>query len=271
MDEVEAETRTGPGGMAVITKTGALFDLLAERGELSSSAIADEMGEPRSSIYRLLASLDNLGWVEPGSRRGTYRLGLKFIGLGSAVAHRLDVRRLALPVMEHLHTLTGETVFLCVRREWRAVCIERIDGARVQSLALRIGESLPLHAGAAPRTLLAFESEELWEQYIESDDLEVYTDSTPHQPATLVRKLESIRNDGVAVSDGDVTVGIAAVGAPIFDHRGQIAAALSISGLREVLLGDTLDASRLVTEAAADISANLGYLPAGRTHLHVSH
>ena len=68
---------------------------------------------------------------------------------------RFDERQAALPHMEHLHDMTGETVFLCVRRGLRAVCIERIEGSHVVSLALRLGGSLPLHAGAAPRALLA--------------------------------------------------------------------------------------------------------------------
>lgn len=266
MTEPATQTRPEPGGMAVITKAGALLDLLAARGALSPAAIADGLGEPRSSVYRLLASLENVGWVEPGPRRGSYRLGVKFIGLGSTVAHRLDVRRLAFPVMQRIHDATGETVFLCVRRDWQALCVERIDGARVQSLALRVGTSLPLHVGAAPRALLASEPTEVWQRYLDSGRLQHYTASTPADAAAVVRELRRTRADGVAVSDGDVTPGIAAVGAPVFDHRGYVTAALSISGVREVVLSERLDARGLVMNGAADISASLGYTPE-RTHL----
>ena len=71
--------------------------------------------------------------------------------LGAAVIERLDERQAALPVMERIHEATGETVFLLVRRGDDAVCIERLEGLRVQSLALRLGGSLPLHVGAGPR------------------------------------------------------------------------------------------------------------------------
>ena len=86
--------------------------------------------------------------------RGTYRLSLKLFDLGSTVLDRFDERASALPVMQRLHDETGPTVFLCVRRGLEAVCIERIDGARVTLLELRLGGSLPLHLGAAPRRLL---------------------------------------------------------------------------------------------------------------------
>ena len=87
--------------------------------------------------------------------------------LGAAVVERLDERQAALPVMERIHERVGETVFLLVRRGRNAVCIERLEGLRVQSLALRLGGSLPLHAGAGPRALLAWEPEAEWEEYVD--------------------------------------------------------------------------------------------------------
>src|SRR4051794_1216748 len=120
----------------VVTKAALLLDCL-ERAEdpadLSVAELAELMGEPRTSVYRLISTLDELGWIEPGSRRGTYRLGLKLFRLGGAVMRRFDVRQAALPTMEGIHEKTGETVYLCVRRGLEAVCIERIAGKRVEA------------------------------------------------------------------------------------------------------------------------------------------
>src|SRR5262249_61371491 len=93
--------------------------------------------------------------VEAGSRSGTYRLGWRLLRLGSAVIERLDERQAALPVMERIHEGTGETVFLCVRRGDDAVCIGRLDGLRVQSLALRLGGAVPDPLGSRPRAVPA--------------------------------------------------------------------------------------------------------------------
>lgn len=248
-------------GVLVLHKAGALLDCLAERGELSASELAEAIGEPRSSIYRLLNSLVQLEMVEQGSKRGAYCLGLKLLRLGSAVTARFDERTAALPVVERIHDETGETVFFCVRRDWEAVCIERLDGRRVQSLALQLGGSLPLHAGAASRTLLAFDSRELWEEYVAQGPLEALTPETPTGRDELFGLLEQTRSTGHAVSDSDVTVGIAAVGAPVFDHRGQLIAALSIAGVRPAILeGDAAGRMvELVTSGAREISAALGH------------
>lgn len=244
----------------VVTKAAALLDELAASGPLSAAELADEVGEPRSSVYRLLATLQQLELVEPGPRRGTFRLGIALLRLGDAVAAGFDEREAALPAMRRIHDETGETVFLCVRRDDEAVCIERLEGRRVQSLALRLGGSLPLHAGAAPRVLLAFEPRERWQEYLARRELERFTDNTPADAATLVAALEEIRDSALAVSDEDVTPGIAALGAPIFGHRGTIRAALSISGVRPAILGERFEAIReLIVSGATEISRNLGH------------
>jgi DNA-binding IclR family transcriptional regulator len=245
----------------VLRKVALILDRLAEEGEVSAARLADLTGEPRSTVYRLLTSMQALEYVEPGSRRGTYRLGLALLRLGSAVVSRFDERQAALPVMERVHEETGETVFLCIRRGHSAVCIERIDGRWVRSMALRLGGELPLHVGAAPRALLAAEPRELWEAYVEQEgELVAFTERTPTSRRALFRALETVRETGVAISDEDVVLGIAAVGATIRDHRGAVCAAISMSGPRPTILGDREAQSvELIAGAAAEISRALGH------------
>jgi DNA-binding IclR family transcriptional regulator len=247
----------------VIVKAGAVLDVLASKGETSAAELAERLGEPRSSVYRLLSSLQQLDLVDGGSQRGTYRLGLKLLRLGGAVQERLDVRVAAIPAMERIHDRTGETVFLCVRRGGDAVCVERLDGRRVTSLALRLGGSLPLHAGAAPRALLAFESRAQWNEYLASGPRTYPDGDAPLSADELIPLLESIRLEGLSISDEDVTPGIAAIGAPVFDHRGQVCAALSISGVRAAIVGEQGGQVReLIREGAAETSRALGHVEA---------
>jgi DNA-binding IclR family transcriptional regulator len=254
--------------VAVLGKAGAVLDCLVER-ELTPAELTARMGEPRSSVYRLIASLNELELIEPGVRKGTYRLGIKLLRLGGAVMASFDERRFARPIMEEIHEATGETVFLCLRRGFEAVCIDRIDGKRVQSLALKLGGALPLHAGAAPRTLLAYEPEALWRRYVDEESpLEAMTPTTPTAADDLFGLLQEVRRRGVSISDQDVTVGIAAVGAPIFGLDGQVRAALSTSGIRDAILGDQSQAVQLTIEGAAEISRQLGYRPTDRREAH---
>jgi len=250
----------GSGSVAVLAKAVGMLDHLAAEGEATPARLAELTVEPRSSVYRLLASLRELGLVEPGRRRGTYMLGLELFRLGQTVVTRFDERQAALPVMERIHADVGETIFLCVRRGRDAVCIERIDGARVNLLALGLGGSLPLHAGGAPRALLAFEPPEAWEEYVAQGELEAPTPRSPATREALLEELRRTRERGYAVSDEDVTPGVASVGAPVFDHTGAVRAALSVGGLRDAILGNGSRATELVLDGAAAISRSLGHV-----------
>jgi DNA-binding IclR family transcriptional regulator len=243
-----------------LAKAVHLLEQLAEEREATPRRLAELLEEPRTTTYRLLRSLEALDLVEPGSQPGSYRLGWKLMRLGAAVVERLDERQAALPVMERVHERVGETVFLLVRRGWDAVCIERLEGLRVQSLALRLGGSLPLHAGAGPRALLAWEPRAVWEEYVSAGNLAALTAKTPVSRAALFRELEATREQGYAVSDEDVTPGIASLGAPIFDYAGNVRAALSIGGLKSLVLGDDRDAFvELLVTGAREISNALGH------------
>jgi len=234
-----------------LAKAVFLLEQLAEEREATPRRLAELIDEPRTTTYRLLRSLEALDLVEPGTQPRSYRLGWKLMRLGAAVVERLDERQAALPVMERIHERVGETVFLLVRRGGNAVCIERLEGLRVQSLALRLGGSLPLHVGAGPRVLLAFEPESEWEHYAESE-------SVPHD--ALFRELAATRRRGYAISDEDVTPGIGSLGAPIFDYTGGVRAALSIGGMKSLVLGDERhEFVRLLVDGAHEISKTLGY------------
>jgi DNA-binding IclR family transcriptional regulator len=255
----KTSTPSVDGGIQVLQTPGGILQSLAGDPELSAAQLAERVGEPRSSVYRLLASLRSLGYVEPGARQGTFRLGLELLRLGNAVSSRFDERRAALPSMQHLWEETGETIFLCVRRGFDAVCIERLDGERVQTHELKLGTAQPLHLGAAPRALLAFEPKELWAQYVAKVELVAPTSKTIATIDGLLTSLVEIRANGYVISDEDVTLGIAAVGAPVFDHQGRVRASVSISGTKPLILGDAERSIAGIARCAREISAALGW------------
>lgn len=250
----------GFSGVEILSKAGAAIDALDERGMLSVSALAEAVGEPMSSTYRLLQSLIALRLVEPAPFRGMYRLGLSLLEVGSVLEDTLDARGVALPFMRELRTELDVAVLICYRRDLRAVCVERVDGHNVRLVSMQIGDSLPLHVGAAPRALLS------WlppgEQHAVLDELgavdRMLGFDVPPTPV-LRREIDDIRDRGYSRSDQDVTLGIASFGSPIFNHRGELVAAMSISGLRDVLIDREGAASAALIQATGDVSAALGF------------
>jgi DNA-binding IclR family transcriptional regulator len=252
------------GALQSVIKVFALIEVLIERGEAGAAELAELTAEPRSSVYRMLATLQQMDLVEPGSRRGLYRPGLALIRLGGAVLTRFDERRLTLPVLERLRAETRETVHLTLRRGFQAVFIERLLGERVHTLAISLGGVLPLHVGAAPRALLAFEPSSFWDDYFAHVRVEPMTPKAPATEAEVRASLVDIRRTGVATSDEDVVPGVATVGVPIFDHRGAPRAALAFNLLPEVLRADTARYVDLARSACAEASRAFGYDLAAR-------
>ena len=165
--------------------------------------------------------------------------------------------------MDELHRALEETVYLVIRRQYDAVCIDRIEGLHIRAMALQLGGSLPLHLGGGPRALLAYEPREYWDEYFSKVKLEAMTPRTPTSKSSIVALLEETRHLGYSVSDEDVTLGITSSGAPVFDHTGHVKAALSIGGLRSKILdkGGRERAVKLVTASAAEVSRRMGYRP----------
>lgn len=242
---------TPSNSSSIIAKANALMEALANERVCTSARLTELLDEPVSSVYRMLATLGEAGWVEQLGPRGAFRIGSKLISLSGKLLNDLDLRRAAVPVLRSIHEATGETAFMCIRRNTRAVCIERIDGKRVNSRLLALGGSLPLHTGAAPRALLAFEDRQAWESYfaIVSQNNDVQFDVRSR--TKFYADLEAIRSAGYAMSDDELTPGIAAIGAPIFDHKGHVVASLSVSGLREGILAEP-EGAQSVIEVARD-------------------
>lgn len=256
MSDLEAEG----GGLELLAKANAVVQALEAGPELTAQEIADRVGEPVSSTYRLLQSLLAIDWVESGTRRGLFRLGVTFIRVGGRFEERIDVRRQAYEPLRELRLLSGWTSFLCVRRGSRAVCVERFDGPQVRSMALQVGDLLPLYVGAASLAVLAFlpagERRALLTQFSATVPIDGYA-------VPPIEELEHVIADalshGYVRSESDVPAGMAALAAPVFNHRGELVASLGMSGLRSPLLTLQQEHVEQVQHAARSVSRRLGW------------
>lgn len=237
----------------------------ARQPEMTLAELVRAGGYSKTATYRLLLTLESAGWLLRTSQ-GSFRLTLKAFQVGSSAVDSLDVRREAVPIMRALAAATGDTVYLVVPDAGRAVCLERVDGKGVRVADLNVGGSQPLHLGAGPRALLAFGEEELLPA-LEQVGLEQRTASSLSNPETLAADLAETRGRGYAISRGDATSGVGALGAPVFDARKQVVAALSVGGLLERVSTEREPylAAHLL-HACDTLSRALGYVPASVQH-----
>jgi DNA-binding IclR family transcriptional regulator len=249
-------------GLRLVGKTVEVLNHLADRGELTIVHLADLTGEPRSSLYRLLRRMEELHLVEATDSRGYFRLGTQLLHWATAAQSGRDLHKHALPTMEKMRDQTGLTIYLVINRDGTGVCIERLGGVRVASQVLQLGGSLPLHTGAAPRALLAFGPESEWQQYVDTYGLTRLTAKTPSTPEELFELLRREKEQGYSLNNGHVTGGIAAIGAPIYDHEGRVIAAVSVSGIEYDVVGENTDeVSDMVVTGAREISMSMGWAP----------
>lgn len=202
--------------------------MLALEGKMSPAEIAERTGLPRPSVYRLLEGLSGIGFTEP-VKRATVGLSLRWLHLAGRARESLEEWNGVEEVLSRLVERTGQTAFLSVLRGDEAVCIEWVQGRGIGVLMLRPGGSLPLHAGAAGRVLLAFAADS--EAYLASAPFRSFTSRTLTSVDALQRDIETTRSDGYVVSENDVTDGISALGVPVRGADGAVIGAVSLAGL----------------------------------------
>ena len=234
-----------------------------ESPELSLVELAHETGLSVSTAHRLLATLEAEGFVErvPGQTR--YRLAIKVFRLGGIVLHRMELNTVGTPVLARLATETEDTTYLSVLSGDIVLCVGRVEGIRhSRSQFLAVGRHLPLHCGAASKVLLAYLAEDRVRQMLSRCTLVGHTDRTITDPEEFIQALSQFRAQSYALSDEEITQGVTAIAAPIWDQNGQVIAAISLSGAAERFGPDTR-ASLIdkVKEAGTQISVRLGYIP----------
>ena len=220
------------------------------------------LGLERNQAYRSLKTLEAAGFLG-ATDDARYELGAAAARLSSAAMrfHSASVIDVAGPVLDRVSAETHETVHLFVRRGDRAVCVDRRDSPQSVRLMSILGRSLPLHAGAVPKAMLAHLPDAERGAILDAlDDLPSFTEQTFRDRHALAAELEATRKRGHAVSDEDFDASARGVGAAIFGADGDVVAGISVGGPSFRIDDATLERfAALVRTAAHDISRALAH------------
>lgn len=238
--------------MGILQRSSHLIQLLAERGPLSTAEVAEHIGMPRPSVYRLADALINTHLVE-SAPDGKLRVSLRWLTLSDGARAGMQEWSRARPLLDGLASRTGLTIFLSVPQADRAICIDWSPGRAISVLALKPGRSLPLYAGAAGRVTLASRPEPP-DDYLDAAPFPRLTEHTLVTAQELRADIEAIKSRGYSVSDEDVTLGIGALGAPVINRDGKFLGALSLAGLAADLRSRQAELSSELLACAAELS-----------------
>ncbi|HEV7275230.1 MAG TPA: IclR family transcriptional regulator [Devosiaceae bacterium] len=259
MSETKA---SGDDNLKSLSKVAEILDCFSTtRRAMSLADICRETGYPRSTTHRLLASMREVGLLDQDRERERYRLGIKLFAYGNIVLANMDLHREARPYAEALGRMTGLSVHLAVYGGERAVVIHRAEPAPGGLTPLNLLENAPVHCTSIGKAILAFQPEPILERVIEAGLLR-YTDATITDGQLLRQELQTVRDRGYAVDNGEHQPGLRCIGAPIRDQFGRVFASISATGSAMQSTAEREPSvAAMVMHHAAQISNHLGYDP----------
>jgi DNA-binding IclR family transcriptional regulator len=201
-----------------------------ETPERGVSELSRELGLHKSTVSRLMATLERGGLLTRNPETERYRLGVDLIGLGAQVVSHLDIREVARPLLRKLAEQCQETVNLVVLDAEDVVNLEQYVPAsrRIRSFGW-VGRRMPPHCTAAGKALLAYLPFDQVMQIL-PPQLECFTERTISNRDEFMKALDPIRSRGYSTAEEELEPGLNVVAAPVFDHLDRVAAAVSISG-----------------------------------------
>lgn len=238
----------------------SVLEILAKRGVAGVTEIAGELGVHKSTASRLVAVLESRGFVEQLADRGKYRLGFGIARLASALTVQRDLAHEGRKACETLAGEVGETVNVAILDGERVINISEVRGPSAVAVHSWIGQSTPPHATSSGKVLLAHVPDLDLEALL-GRRLPAFTERTVTDVAVLAEQLDRVREQGWAATQEEYEVGLNALAAPVRDHSGAVAAAVSVSGPSYRLTPETFPGVVTRLRAAAEsFSRRLGHL-----------
>jgi DNA-binding IclR family transcriptional regulator len=211
-----------------------------------------------------LSTLEQSGFLD--KVHGAFQPGIKCFVLGNIVAGGLDLRETARPHLVALREATRETTQIAILDHWQVVYLERmLSSLSVGYMRSRAGAILPAYCTGLGKTLLAFRPEAEVRAWAATQKFAALTPRTITSAKRLLKDLAGIRERGYGLDEEEREKGVTCIAAPIFNHTGDVVAAISVAGptgrMPRELVGS--DVAAAVVAAARAISIDLGAVEEG--------
>jgi DNA-binding IclR family transcriptional regulator len=240
---------------------GILEAFLGDEEEYGVTELSRKLDLPKNNIFRLLATLENRGFVEQNRSSGNYCLGIKTFEIGQVFRRRMGLLKQARPVLEDLEGKCDETVYLGVMQEGMVVYVDMVETDCPVRIVPKLGRRVPAYCTAIGKAQLAHESIDKLEPIIDKVGFSHQAKNTIGDKETLLKHLQEVVKNGYAVDNEEYEEGVVCVGAPVFDYTKRVVAGVCISTpvLRVSPERIENELSNMVVEAGLDISRRLGY------------
>lgn len=227
-----------------------LLEALCEgEDEVRISQLSERLGMNKTSIFRLLATLENRGYVEKQEKSGKYKLGLSAYEMGQKLLSRMGLLRTAKPVIEKLARECNEALYLTVPRGNEILLLDMVDTTQQVKIISLLGKRYPITGPSAGRVILAHSTAHL--KACTRDNL-----------GALEAELPKIAEQGYCCDAGRFGEGIASLAVPLFKEQKSILGSLCMIGPEFRLTEEKIENDLLprLKDAGIVISSKLGYV-----------
>ncbi|MFD2300708.1 IclR family transcriptional regulator C-terminal domain-containing protein [Paracidovorax citrulli] len=247
-------------GTAALEKALDLLEAVgASQDGLSQAELAQRFALPRTTAYRLLATLVARGLLRRDPVRRAYCLGMRCFEMARQAYAMPDLAAAAALELRALRDLTGETSYLAALDGREVVSLERCDGAHSERSSSALGQRKPVHCTSQGKAILSALPAADRETLLRGLSLKAVTPRTITDRRRLQAELRVTAARGYAIDDEEIVPGVRCVGAPIVDAQGEVRGALSVAGPAWRLTPERLELlGPELAEAARRVGAQLG-------------
>jgi len=250
-----------PGTQAILRAISLLKHFNDDRPHWSLADLTRETGLNKTTVYRLLTALEREEMVTRNPHNDTYCLGLGAITLGGYALRTHNLRTICQPELKALATTAQETTALELLIDADVLILDEVVSDRVMSGGQAIGTRWPAHATSTGKAMLSCLS---WDEItaVLPQPLLAITPHTITDLETLSTALSQVQEQGYAVANEELEMGLVAIGAPLLNYDNDVVAAISLAGPQIRLTPERIpQLGQLLREAAQRISVQLGYAP----------
>jgi DNA-binding IclR family transcriptional regulator len=267
----DADTRQDRYAIHSVEKAFDVMEVLSQYDSLNLVELSELLGQPKSSLYRIILTLEKRCYITRDDSTGKYCLGLKPLEITRNVLEKNKLRSLAVPEMNRLVQKYDDTVNLGLLSGESIIYVEILEGTYSLRMSEKIGSKAPFHASAMGKTILSFLPEAEIVRYVSKENFQIFTPNTIVDINQLKQQLVMVRTQGYAFDDEEIVQGARCIAAPIFNMFGKIVGAISLSGAVHRLSDEAIVGIATDVKRSTDIiSRKLGYSPSHTNNMNLS-
>lgn len=234
-----------------------LLECFAKEEELGITELSEAINVGKTVTARLVSSLEEYGYLRQNPATKKYRLGMKLVYLGSLVQDRKELIQVVEPYLRQLSREFQISAHMAIQERGGSMILSKISMGPVVYMNSRVGSTLPLHASATGKCLLAFGEPQALNSVYLRGELERYTEFTITDPTKFVEEIQIVRKQGYAMDNEESNLGLTCLGIPLLDARGKLVAAVSLSGQTQFVLKEKESLYRRLKDVQRELSVYL--------------